>query len=188
MGNESGKLLDTTTPEGVRAMDEHLQKKFSKGIQYNSEVARQATWLSHALSVKVVIRGDRNTGKTSLFNRMQGRQFSESYIPTDEIQVGHLQWTYPGIIPNSLCGRGFMYGRGFSLGTSDTAKVEVWDVVDQGKLDGRGRPWLLLLIGRSSKGKSKNVPLKLSNDPSPQVLEEALVDWPDTSVIFRIWL
>lgn len=37
MGNEGGKLLDTTTPEGVQAMDENLQRKFSKGIQYNSE-------------------------------------------------------------------------------------------------------------------------------------------------------
>lgn len=38
MGNEQGKVLDTTTPEGVKAMDENLQRKFSKGIQYNSKL------------------------------------------------------------------------------------------------------------------------------------------------------
>ncbi|XP_011403974.2 PREDICTED: rab-like protein 6 [Amphimedon queenslandica] len=113
MGNEGGKLLDTTTPEGVQAMDENLQRKFSKGIQYN---------------MKVLIRGDRNTGKSCLFRRMQGKPFTESYIPTNEIQVGHIQWTYP-------C-------------TNDMVKVEIWDVVDQ---------------GRSTK-KGKDVPLKLSNE------------------------
>ncbi len=42
MGNEQGKVLDTTTPEGVKAMDDNLQRKFAKGIQYNSQ-------LGHAL-------------------------------------------------------------------------------------------------------------------------------------------
>ena len=46
--------------------------------------------------MKVVVRGDRNTGKSCLLYRMQGKTFSESYIPTNEIQVGHILWTYPG--------------------------------------------------------------------------------------------
>ena len=39
-------------------------------------------------AVKIVLKGDRNTGKTCLFNRMGGKPFQEAYIPTMEIQVG----------------------------------------------------------------------------------------------------
>lgn len=36
MGNEQGRLGEPT-PAGIQSMDESLQKKFAKGIQYNSE-------------------------------------------------------------------------------------------------------------------------------------------------------
>ena len=37
MGNEQGRFGGEPTPAGIQSMDESLQKKFAKGIQYNSK-------------------------------------------------------------------------------------------------------------------------------------------------------
>ncbi len=49
MGNEQGKVPGVPTPAGIQSMDESLQKKFAKGIQYNSKCLSQATGACQAV-------------------------------------------------------------------------------------------------------------------------------------------
>ncbi|XP_056143927.1 rab-like protein 6 [Lampris incognitus] len=103
VGSEPGQLREKNIPAGLQSMNQSLQRRFAKGVQYN---------------MKIVIRGDRNTGKSTLWHRLQGKKFLEEYIPTQEIQATSIHWNYKT--------------------TDDVVKVEVWDVVDKGRGKKRG--------------------------------------------------
>lgn len=52
-----------------------------------------ATPKAHTMSVRVVIRGGRRTGKTSLLHRMQGYgEIRQQYIPSSSIQAATILW------------------------------------------------------------------------------------------------
>ncbi|KAG0022057.1 hypothetical protein BGZ80_001162 [Entomortierella chlamydospora] len=84
---------------GVFTKVKPIHASFNKGIPLN---------------MKIVIRGDIRTGKTSIFQRLQGLPFQDErhYRTTDQIQVANIPWQYPH--------------------TKDIIKVEIWDVVDKG--------------------------------------------------------
>lgn len=69
---------------------------------------------SLSTSVKLVIRGECNTGKSALWARLQGNGFIEEYVPSDEIRVATINWS------SKIC-------------EDVIVKVEVWDVVDKSR-------------------------------------------------------
>eukprot|EP00063_Salmo_salar_P042353 XP_014017188.1 PREDICTED: rab-like protein 6 isoform X1 [Salmo salar] len=131
VGSEPGQPRDKNIPAGMQSMNHSLQRRFAKGVQYN---------------MKIVIRGDRNTGKSTLWHRLQGKKFTDDYVPTQEIQATSIHWNYKT--------------------TDDVVKVEVWDVVDKGQKyplpEGVGR------------GKKRGDTLKVENEP--QESDEVALD------------
>lgn len=44
--------------------------------------------------MKIVLRGARRSGKTTLLKRLQGLKFDSEYDPTKEIKTTHVEWNY----------------------------------------------------------------------------------------------
>ncbi|RQM26916.1 hypothetical protein B5M09_006460 [Aphanomyces astaci] len=114
MGNEASRAVDLSpgpsslaapsssgmsAPMGsIRRMDKVIRKKVRGEITYN---------------MKLLIRGERGTGKTSLVARLQGLPIPETHVPTREIETASINWSMKG-------------------SSEESVKCEVWDVVDVG--------------------------------------------------------
>ncbi|KAG2382395.1 hypothetical protein C9374_005597 [Naegleria lovaniensis] len=102
MGNDVPRLsAEEIKNRQIQKVDLELRRKMQKGTRYN---------------MKVILKGERNCGKSMLFKRLQGQPFSEAYIPSTAISTAHIHWNYKV--------------------SDDNVVVEVWDVVDKGKLSG----------------------------------------------------
>eukprot|EP00462_Mataza_sp_D1_P018722 CAMPEP_0175144206 /NCGR_PEP_ID=MMETSP0087-20121206/13977_1 /TAXON_ID=136419 /ORGANISM="Unknown Unknown, Strain D1" /LENGTH=441 /DNA_ID=CAMNT_0016428597 /DNA_START=37 /DNA_END=1358 /DNA_ORIENTATION=+ len=85
--------------KGIKKMDANIARKLQQG--------------GPRYSMKCVIRGDKETGKSTFMRRLQGGDFTAEHRPTPEIQTAHINWNYKA--------------------TDEVVMVEVWDVVDKGK-------------------------------------------------------
>ena len=67
--------------------------------------------------MKLVVRGKRGVGKSSLLARLRGQAFSLAYEASPEIQTASIAWQYKNM--------------------DDKIEVEVWDVVDRARAAGQ---------------------------------------------------
>eukprot|EP00485_Elphidium_margaritaceum_P011714 CAMPEP_0202691148 /NCGR_PEP_ID=MMETSP1385-20130828/5941_1 /ASSEMBLY_ACC=CAM_ASM_000861 /TAXON_ID=933848 /ORGANISM="Elphidium margaritaceum" /LENGTH=739 /DNA_ID=CAMNT_0049346507 /DNA_START=110 /DNA_END=2329 /DNA_ORIENTATION=- len=103
MGNEASatppRQNGPQLPSNARLMNTAIKQRLSKGTGKTT------------YNMKVVIRGDRQTGKSALFHRLEGGSFIREHRVTEQIQCSHVLWPYK---------------------TSDEmVNLEIWDVVDK---------------------------------------------------------
>ena len=93
---ESSELVERRN-RNIKRMDQAVRKRLrgGRGFSYN---------------MKLIIRGERGTGKTALWRRLQGMSLTDIYSPTPEIQTANINWSFKNL--------------------DEAVKVEVWDVVD----------------------------------------------------------
>ncbi|ETM01251.1 hypothetical protein L917_02142 [Phytophthora nicotianae] len=82
----------------IQRMDKAIRRRVRGGITYN---------------MKLLVRGAKGTGKTSLFQRLKGEPIPETHQSTPQLQSATINWS-------------------FRQNLEENVKCEVWDVVDKG--------------------------------------------------------
>jgi GTPase SAR1 family protein len=82
----------------IQRMDKAIRRRVRGGITYN---------------MKLLIRGAKGTGKTSLFQRLKGEPIPDAHQSTPQLQSATINWS-------------------FRQHMEENVKCEVWDVVDRG--------------------------------------------------------
>lgn len=139
--------------KGHARLSKQLRKCFSAGVKYNSTLSfgiKRVVLMK--LLVKILIRGEQATGKSTLFRQLQDFSLlqvstpsngnlmatvrEEPYIPTRQLQVTNIPWHYRGtngIIPDvshKIYLKSPIYS---SIESNELVKIELWDVVDEGR-------------------------------------------------------
>ncbi|GLE01838.1 hypothetical protein PINS_up010676 [Pythium insidiosum] len=102
----SSSASEPRVDKTIQRMDKAIRKRVRGGITYN---------------MKIIIRGDRGTGKTSLFHRLKGEPIPVEHAATPQLQSATINWSY-------------------RANSEESVKCEVWDVVDRGFHPGQHDP------------------------------------------------
>lgn len=115
MGNDASKV--PTPQQGANDADSQRQHDSArqKEISRMDSLVRGRVRGTTTYNMKIVIRGDKGTGKTNLWRRLQGQSFNPNHVPTPELQSATITWN-------------------FKSSSEEIAKVQIWDVVDQALL------------------------------------------------------
>ena len=89
---------------GIVRMNNVVKRRLQSGVDFN---------------MKVLLRGDRDTGKSNLLRRLQGMSFQHEHIITPEITVGTLNWQNSHPVKE------------VEEEHDEIVKVDVWDIVDR---------------------------------------------------------
>jgi len=116
-GNTNGFTLSRQALEDIEAAKMAEIQRMDHQVR---DKLRSTLGGAQQYNMKVLLRGERGTGKSLLWRRFQGQPYSVSYTPTAQIQSGSIQWNSH----SSGC---------------DRVRVEVWDVVDHA-LSNSGTP------------------------------------------------
>ena len=115
MGNDASKV--PTPQQGANDADSQRQHDSArqKEISRMDSLVRGRVRGTTTYNMKIVIRGDKGTGKTNLWRRLQGQSFNPNHVPTPELQSATITWN-------------------FKSSSEEIANVQIWDVVDQALL------------------------------------------------------